>query len=106
MKRVLLLSLVIAGCFIATTGNAQVYFHARVSFAPPLPRIFCPPPPPVMVYNNYPDYYQPRECERPVVIVRHRGYENDRYYENDRRRNHRDYYDHDRRYDRNHRWRE
>ncbi|MBS1596745.1 MAG: hypothetical protein JST75_00865 [Bacteroidetes bacterium] len=96
MKRLLLASLIIAGCFVATNGNAQVYVQARVNFGPPIPRVFCPPPAPVVVYNDPAPVYYQRECDRPVVIRRNSydgyGYENTRYYNNDYRRNDRGYY--------------
>jgi len=118
MKRLLLLSLIIPGSLIATTGNAQVYVQARVSFAPLLPRVFCPPPPRVVVYNDpytiSPGYYREQECERGDVYVRGRGYEkvryyndrynDERYYENFRRKHNRDYDRDDREYHHGHGW--
>ncbi len=114
MKRLLLSLLIIAGCFVATTGNAQVYVQAHVSFGPPVPRVFCPPPAPVVVYKQAPVYYETeptyydRSCERPVVIRRNDygyGYDKVRYYENDYRRYDRDDRDRDERgHGRGHGW--
>ena len=108
MKRLLLATLIIIGCFIATTGNAQVYVQARVNLGLPLPRVYCaPPPPPVVVYNE-PVYTEPvytesvpapvyydRGCERPVVV--RRGYERVRYNDYYYKRNNREYYERDER---------
>jgi len=116
MKRVLIFSLIIISSFITTTGNAQVYIHAKVGFGLPVPGIFCPPPPRVIVYNDpytsSPGYYQQQECERRDINFRGRGYEksryydrydDDHYYDHDRRRHDREHYDHDDRdYDHDH----
>jgi len=101
MKRLLLASLILAGCFVATTGNAQVYVQAKINFGIPVPHPFCPPPPPrVVVYSDpapvyytepAPVYYQ-QPCERPV-IVRRNDYETVRYYDNNYRSNNREYYE-------------
>ena len=86
MKRLLLVSLIIAGCFIATTGNAQVYVQAKVSFGAPVAHVYYPPPPPVVVYSApRPPVYYDQSCERPVVV--RRGYEKVRYYDNSYQRN-------------------
>jgi hypothetical protein len=101
MKRLLLASLILAGCFIATTGNAQVYVHAKIGFGAPVPRVYYPPPPQSVVvydepvYYQQPAYYPQQECARPIVV--RSGYEKVRYYENNYRNNNRDYCDRDNR---------
>jgi hypothetical protein len=111
MKRLLLASLIIAGCFIATTGNAQVYIHAKIGFGAPVPRVYFPPPPQQTVvydeppvYYQQPAYYPQQEYARPIIVGRN-DYERVRYYENNYRRNNRDYCERDNRYhDHDRRW--
>lgn len=106
MKKSLILSMILAGTMVATTGYSQVYVNAHVGFGFPAPRVYCAPPPPPVVYETpcpppcYNDYNRHR-----VVIVDHRyGYYHDRYdYDRNYDRWHeRDYRDHERYYDRDH----
>ena len=81
MKRLLLLSFILAGVFVTTTGNAQVIVRAHVGFGIPAPRVFIPPiPVPAPVYSDpyAVPYYPPRDYER--VIPYGRVY--DRYHYN------------------------
>ncbi|HTQ64699.1 MAG TPA: hypothetical protein VMI12_07870 [Puia sp.] len=78
MKRLLLLSFILAGVLVTTTGHAQVIVRARVGLGIPVPRVFIPPAP---VYSDpyAVPYYPPRDCERAVVPY---GRVYDRYHYN------------------------
>ena len=78
MKRLLLLSFILAGVLVTTTGHAQFIVRAHVGFGIPAPRVWIPPiPVPSPVYvDPYATSYGP--CER-VVVPYGRAYDRYRY---------------------------
>ena len=108
MKRLLLLSFIVAGSLFASSAYSQVYVHARINLPvpplPPIPHVHVYAQPQV-VYESYPQpaaqYYPEYGRERVAIADRdyryrrdnyNRGYENDRRRERDRR--HEDYREH------------
>jgi len=82
MKRLLLLSLILAGVLVTTTGHAQVIVRGHVGFGIPVPRVFIPPiPVPTPVYSDpyAVPYYPQRDYER---VVPYYGRAYDRYHYN------------------------
>ena len=61
MKKLFILSAVIATSFIATTGYSQVFVAAHVGFRLPAPRVYIAAPAPVVYEGGY--YAAPAVCE-------------------------------------------
>src|SRR5216684_3863361 len=72
MKRLVILSTIIAGTLFASSAHSQVYVNAHIGFGIPVRRVYCAPPPPV-VYQEPAPVYQDEYAPAPVNVV----YEND-----------------------------
>ncbi len=107
MKKLFILSAVIATSFIATTGYSQVFVNAHVGFRLPAPRVYVAAPAPVVYGGAYAAdgyYAAPAVCETDFPGYAYydypawNGHYRDRFYFAHYRpffeRDHRAYFDH------------
>lgn len=66
MKKVFILSAVLAASLIATKSYSQVYINAHVGFRVPGPRVYVAPAPAPVVYQSAPVYQQAPVYQTPV----------------------------------------
>ncbi len=78
MKRLVFTSMILAGVLLAQTGFSQVYVRANIGFGQP--GVYCPPPPPRVIYEQaYPEPYYPNYYNNRVVVERGYEYRKSRY---------------------------
>ena len=103
-KRLLILSMIIGGTLIATTGYSQVYVGAHLGFRVPAPRVYVSAPAPVVCETPAPapvaygaDFSYLPEYAYYTYPAWHGHYRDRGYYEHYRPywgREHRGYYGH------------